>query len=282
MLLYIKFNNKNFSSIKTKGDLKNKFTSFIKFNYLTFSILEFKFLLYIYLKIIILFNNYNKFYLIQNLFKLLDILIINKILYLGKFQKNYLNFQKYKFTYEVNLSKSLNEIKYKILDIQKISKTTKKGRTKKFKIILVSGNYNLWFGIGVGKHLNFNEAVEKAYKKSLMNIYKINLENLKNISNIKKIKFKQSKLFFRIRSNLKFNIKSSSLFKSIFELAGIKNITLKIIGSRNKLNSIKVFLQLLKLSNNFNNISYLSDTYVENINTFLNLNNILNWFLLKT
>nr|QEM01828.1 30S ribosomal protein S5 [Nephromyces sp. ex Molgula occidentalis] len=232
------------------------FTKNLNFN-LYFNFILYKNLLSLLLNIYIFQPNLNYIYFLYSFLNFLKYNILKNIIFLIKYKflisksKNTLNFNK-------------NLIKYKILNIQKISKTTKKGRNKKFKLLTVSGNSTGWVGIGQGKDSNFLTAVNNSYKNSLKNIYFIEKYYFNNLF----YKFKSSKLLIKSNFNYGKGIKSSMYLKNIFELAGNNNIVTKRIGSRNKLNIINILLKNFK--KNYNNNDNLLNIKIKDYNYFKN------------
>nr|QEM01656.1 30S ribosomal protein S5 [Nephromyces sp. ex Molgula occidentalis] len=162
-------------------------------------------------------------------------------------------------------------IKYKILNIQKISKTTKKGRNKKFKLITVSGNGTGWFGIGISKDINFSTALNNSYKNSLQNIFFIDKNYFNNISFNNNLfnKFKSSYLLIKPSFKYGKGIKSSTYLKNIFELAGMNNLSTKLKGSNNKLNVIGALKKYLNFKKNYKK-TYFNSKNFKDYNYFIN------------
>nr|QEM01567.1 30S ribosomal protein S5 [Nephromyces sp. ex Molgula occidentalis] len=208
-----------------------------------------------YLPFIYLFFKYIYFKVLFDILKLINI----------KLKTEGIPFKNKKYNINTNF------IKYKILDIKKISKTTKKGRTKKFKVICASGNFSGWFGIGKGKDIQFLKAIDMAYKNSLNNIYILNKNSLKNFNNNYNffIKTKASSLLINSKLKNGKGNKGAVYLKNIFELAGFSNITTKIIGSNNKLNTINALLKTIKINNIYNNKETLTK-YIYKKNPELN------------
>nr|QEM01858.1 30S ribosomal protein S5 [Nephromyces sp. ex Molgula occidentalis] len=254
--MIINYNIKYFFSKKIY--LEHKVISYFfkkNFNFnLYFNFILYKNLLFFLLNIYLYNSNLTYIYIIYSFLNFLKYNILKNIIFLMNYNclinKNNLNFNN-------------NIIKYKILNIQKISKTTKKGRNKKFKLLIASGNSNGWVGIGQGKDMNFLTALNNAYNNSLKNIYFINKYYFNNIF----YKFKSSKLLIKSNFNYGKGIKGSFYLKNIFELAGYNNIVTKRIGSPNKLNIINILLK------NFTNKTQLSDynNTINNYNYFKNL-----------
>lgn len=139
-------------------------------------------------------------------------------------------------------NKNLEIFKH-ILTIKTISKTTKKGRTRRFKVILIIGAFSNWIGIGTGKDTYLNEAIEKAYLNAFTKIFYIKTTSV--VFNKKLIKYKASKLIVNTNFS-KYNniIKTPLWLVPILESLNIKNISCKQIGSRNRLNNLMSIIKL--------------------------------------
>lgn len=148
---------------------------------------------------------------------------------------------------------------HKILEIKQISRTRKGGRHRRFRVLLIIGNYNGWIGLGVGKANNIREATDKARYFAFKNIYYFNITFSGSIFKSIEIKFKKTKIILKPLSSGK-GLIAPSLIRNILELIGYKNVWSTLIGSNNKLNMAKALLNaLIKL-----NKIYL--LYLNNIN----------------
>lgn len=94
---------------------------------------------------------------IKNFIYLLTLLAIKYILYIKYKKAFYLNNYNINQIYNIelfywkhkNIKKSFSKnIEQKVLFINKISRTRKKGRIKRYKAIVLVGEKNGWFGIG--------------------------------------------------------------------------------------------------------------------------------------
>ncbi|PHJ25375.1 ribosomal protein s5 (apicoplast) [Cystoisospora suis] len=135
-----------------------------------------------------------------------------------------------------------NKIFQKIIEIKKISKTKKKGRIKRFKVLLLIGSKNYWIGIGVAKDFYLQEAINKARFFAFKKIYffYIILEKIFIYSNI----INKIKCVVTYKS-LGFNIKSSFLIQTFLDLIGYKNLIIKIYKNITKYYFINFFIKIL-------------------------------------
>lgn len=135
----------------------------------------------------------------------------------------------------------------KIIEIKKISYTIKKGRIKRYKIVLVLGNKQGWIGLGVSKNININKAIISAKIKALNNIYYFKYSIL-NIYKLRYIYINYSKFFIKLQFKIYnyLNIRFL-LLKYLFECLGYFNckiiIYYNIIHNRyNLLNKLLLIL----------------------------------------
>lgn len=201
------------------------------------------------------FNNY--------LYKIYNILIIYLKLYyiinnnrdkkyiFNNKNVNFIYFYIYKYNNNIKLNNSIiklnNNIIEKIIEIKKISYTIKKGRIKRYKIVLVLGNKQGWIGLGVSKNININKAIISAKIKALNNIYYFKYSIL-NIYKLRYIYINYSKFFIKLQFKIYnyLNIRFL-LLKYLFECLGYFNckiiIYYNIIHNRyNLLNKLLLIL----------------------------------------
>lgn len=77
--------------------------------------------------------------------------------------------------------KGQNEYKQKVVLCKKVSRTRRKGRVCRYKVILITYSTAFtWFGIGVAKDFFLQNAVHKARINSFKNIFSIGSKNPKN------------------------------------------------------------------------------------------------------
>lgn len=164
---------------------------------------------------------------------------------------NFIYFYIYKYNNNIKLNNSIiklnNNIIEKIIEIKKISYTIKKGRIKRYKIVLVLGNKQGWIGLGVSKNININKAIISAKIKALNNIYYFKYSIL-NIYKLRYIYINYSKFFIKLQFKIYnyLNIRFL-LLKYLFECLGYFNckiiIYYNIIHNRyNLLNKLLLIL----------------------------------------
>ncbi|VEV59445.1 apicoplast ribosomal protein S5 (apicoplast) [Plasmodium vinckei vinckei] len=203
-------------------------------------------------------NNFN-YYLYNKIYNLLVIYIklyyiLNNIYYYNFnyyiYNMNYIYFYIYKYNSlnnKINIIYNNINIIEKIIDIKKISYTIKKGRIKRYKVILLTGNKQGWVGIGIGKHINLNKAILFSKINSLNNIYYFKYSML-NMYKLKYIYINYSNIFLKLQFKIcnYLNIRFL-LFKYLFECLGYLNCKIIIYYNiiTNKYNLLNKILLIL-------------------------------------
>ncbi len=137
-----------------------------------------------------------------------------------------------------------NEFNEKLIYVNRVSKTVKGGRVFSFTALTVVGNGNGKVGYGYGKAREVPLAIQKSIDKSKKNMINIFLN--KNGTIRYEIKgFYTSTIVFIKPACEGTGIIAGKSMKSIFEVAGIKNILSKSYGSSNPINVVKATMSAL-------------------------------------
>ena len=129
-------------------------------------------------------------------------------------------------------NKPPEEFTDKVIQIKRVSKKTKGGNQISFTALVVTGDGKSRVGVGLGKAKNVTDAIQKAIKKGRKALITITIKN-GTIPASTKIKFKGAKVLLRPGKKGS-GIIAGGPIRSVAELAGIKNLVSKIIGSKNK------------------------------------------------
>ncbi|MEK7527519.1 MAG: 30S ribosomal protein S5 [Patescibacteria group bacterium] len=141
--------------------------------------------------------------------------------------------------------KPVSEFTEKVVQIKRVSKKTKGGNQIAFTALVVSGDKKSRVGVGHGRAKSVADAIQKAIKRAQKSMYTVPIVD-GTISNSLKLKFKGAIILIRPGK------KGSGLIaggpvRSVVELAGIKDIVSKIIGSRNKSVNVWATFRALKM-----------------------------------
>jgi len=136
------------------------------------------------------------------------------------------------------------DLKDRLVSIQRVTKVTKGGRAFGFTAIVVVGDENGVVGHGLGKSKEVATAIAKAVEDAKKNLVRIALHN-STLPHEQKGKHGGAKVFIKPASQGTGVIAGSSI-RTVLELAGVKNISAKQLGSDNLLNNAHATLTALK------------------------------------
>ena len=151
-------------------------------------------------------------------------------------------------SYKVTNKKFYNiEFEEHVLSVKRVVKVVKGGRIFSFSVLVVIGNKNGCFGIGIGKALEITEARKKAINNAKKNLYKIVLTKEGTVSHFVDGKYCSTRVVIR-PAKVGRSIIAGGVMRVIFECVGIKDVVAKCIGSTNCYNlAYATVLALMKL-----------------------------------
>ena len=129
------------------------------------------------------------------------------------------------------------ELNDKVVAIKRVSKTVKGGRTMRFSALVVVGDGNGHVGVGLGKAGEVPEAIRKGKEAAVKSLVEIPIDENKSIPHDFIGKFGSASVLLK-RAPEGTGIIAGGPVRSVVELAGIKNIRTKSLGSNNKTNVV--------------------------------------------
>ena len=126
----------------------------------------------------------------------------------------------------------------RVVSIQRVTKVVKGGKKMSFRAVVVVGNEKGKVGVGVGKAGEVIVAVRKAVTDGKKNVINVPLTNSNSIPHLTKGRFGAAKLVLRPSAPGSGVIAGGSI-RTVLELAGVKNILSKQLGSNNLLNNAR-------------------------------------------
>ena len=129
------------------------------------------------------------------------------------------------------------ELNDKVVAIKRVSKTVKGGRTMRFAALVVVGDGNGHVGAGLGKAAEVPEAIRKGKEAAIKNMVAIPMDENNSIPHDFLGEFGSSSVLLK-RAPEGTGIIAGGPVRSVVELAGIKNIRTKSLGSNNKTNVV--------------------------------------------
>ncbi len=139
--------------------------------------------------------------------------------------------------------KTESEFVQQMVDLARVTRVVKGGKRMSFRACLVIGNNKGEIGYGVDKGANVSMAVEKALRQANKNLIKIPIIN-DTIPCQVRTKYKAAMILLRPASR-GHGIVAGRVLRTVLSLAGIKNVTGKILGSRSKINNVKAVFKAL-------------------------------------
>ena len=131
-----------------------------------------------------------------------------------------------------------------VVNIGRVTKVVKGGRRFRFNALVVVGNKNGLVGFGLGKAKEVPDAIKKAIDDAFKNIIKVNIKGTTIAHDIEH-KYNASRILLKPASEGTGVIAGGST-RPVIELAGIKDVISKSLGSNTKINVAKATLEALK------------------------------------
>jgi small subunit ribosomal protein S5 len=129
------------------------------------------------------------------------------------------------------------ELNDNVVAIKRVAKTVKGGRTVRFSALVVVGDGNGHVGCGIGKAVEVPEAIRKAREAACKSIVTIPVTEEKSVPHDYVGKFGSATVLLK-KAPEGTGIIAGGPARSVCELAGIRNIRTKSLGSNNKQNVV--------------------------------------------
>ena len=129
------------------------------------------------------------------------------------------------------------ELNDNVVAIKRVAKTVKGGRTVRFSALVVVGDGNGHVGCGIGKAVEVPEAIRKAREAACKSIVTIPVTEEKSVPHYYVGKFGSATVLLK-KAPEGTGIIAGGPARSVLELAGIRNIRTKSLGSHNKTNVV--------------------------------------------
>ena len=137
------------------------------------------------------------------------------------------------------------ELNEKVVSIKRVTKVVKGGRNFRFTALVVVGDGNGHVGAGLGKAAEIPEAIRKGKEDAAKRLVNVPLDENNSIPHDGTGKFGGASVLLK-RSPEGTGVIAGGPARSVCELAGIKNIRTKSLGSNNKQNVVLATIEALK------------------------------------
>jgi small subunit ribosomal protein S5 len=150
-----------------------------------------------------------------------------------------------------------------VIDIRRVTKVVKGGRNMRFSALVVVGDHNGHVGAGTGKALEVPAAIQKAVQAASGNLIKVSRVGTTIPHDIKGA-FGAGKVLM-MRSPEGTGVIAGGPVRSVLELAGIKDIRAKSLGSNNPGNMVRATIEGLNRLRTVEEVSSLRGKSKEEI-----------------
>ena len=133
----------------------------------------------------------------------------------------------------------------KVINIGRVTKVTKGGRHFRFAATVAVGNRKGLVGIGSGKANEVQDAISKASKAANKNVVRVALQDNRTIPHEATGKVGRAVVLIRPAKEGT-GVIAGGAARAVLELAGVKDIVSKSLGSNTKVNVAKATLEGLK------------------------------------
>ena len=152
----------------------------------------------------------------------------------------------------------------KVVSIKRVTKTTKGGRNMRFTALVVVGDGNGHVGAGLGKAVEIPEAIRKGKEDAAKNLISVALDANDSITHDFVGKFGGASVLLK-KAPEGTGVIAGGPARAVIEMAGIKNIRTKSLGSNNKQNVVLATLEGLKQIKTPEEVAKLRGKSVEEI-----------------
>lgn len=133
----------------------------------------------------------------------------------------------------------------KNIEVSRVTRVTKGGKRMRFRVLSVIGNHKGRVGYGLAKGLDVAAATSKATTKARKALLTVPIVK-ETIPHVVQAKFAAAVVLLKPAPKGT-GVKAGGPVRVVLELAGVPNITAKILGSNSKMNNVRATLKALKM-----------------------------------
>jgi len=134
------------------------------------------------------------------------------------------------------------ELTEKVVTIKRVTKVVKGGRNMRFTALVVVGDSKGHVGAGLGKATEIPEAIRKGKEDAMKNLVSVALDEVASVTHDNIGKYGSAQVLLK-KSPDGTGIIAGGPARIVCELAGIKNVRTKSLGSNNKQNVVLATLK---------------------------------------
>lgn len=136
------------------------------------------------------------------------------------------------------------EFDERVYHIKRVSKKTTGGNAIGFTALVVVGDHKGRVGAALGKSRDVSKAIQKAINKAKDNVITLNLKG-STIPHDVKSKYAAAEVLLKPAPKGS-GIIAGGPVRIVLELAGVKNVSAKMLGSSNKLSNVRCTIKALQ------------------------------------
>ena len=156
------------------------------------------------------------------------------------------------------------ELNEKVVSIKRVTKVVKGGRNMRFTALVVVGDGNGHVGAGLGKAAEIPEAIRKGKEDAMKKLVTVARDENNSITHDYVGKFGSAEMLLK-RAPEGTGVIAGGPARNVCELAGIKNIRTKSLGSNNKQNVVLATINALSQLKSPEEVARLRGKSVEEI-----------------
>ncbi len=138
----------------------------------------------------------------------------------------------------------VREFDQKVVEVKRVTRVVAGGKRMRFRALIVIGDHKGKVGIGLKKGVDVAEAVNKAVNQAKKNMITLPLVN-DTIPHEIKLKYKSSQIIM-LPARPGTGVIAGGAVRSVLDMAGVKNVISKMLGSNNKVNNVRATFEAFK------------------------------------
>lgn len=142
----------------------------------------------------------------------------------------------------LSIDSSSMELQEKVVTIKRVTKVVKGGRTFRFSALVVVGDGNGHVGVGIGKAMEIPNAIQKGIEDAKKNLIFVERNEADSIYHEYIGEFGSARVLLKPAKEGT-GVIAGGPARAVLELAGLRNIRTKSLGSNNKKNVVNATIE---------------------------------------
>lgn len=136
------------------------------------------------------------------------------------------------------------EFDEKVIQVSRVSKKTKGGNQVGFSVLMVVGDKKGRVGVGLGKAPDVLSSIKKGVRKAKKNLFSVPMKKT-TIPHDILVKFGAAKVLLKPAPEGS-GVIAGGAVRAVMEAAGIKDVSSKVLGTKNKASNVYCAIKALK------------------------------------